>query len=324
MIPAQPVIDKEEYAEGFTAEAIDYLRETIFEPIQAILEQNDFTLADVTNAKDKARQSIDQALTNGTIWYAQGLFQGKFNASLSKQLRDAGAVKDKATGGYRLPIARMPIELRSVIGTSKQRAEKLHQELIKFLNEALRNVSKVGTGIDPTPALAKMRKDLDKQFKASLDITAQMNDGIRKVIEEQFTNNFNLAIKNIAEKELPKLRDAVERNAFAGYRSDRLARLLEVHYGMSKRRATFVARQETSLLVSKHRQERYTQAGVRKYRWSTSALDSRVRDDHRELHGRIFTWDAPPITDRRTGRKCHPGEDFGCRCVAIPIVEFED
>ena len=47
MIPAQPVIDKEEYAEGFTTEAIEYLRQIIFDPIQAILDQNNFTLADI-------------------------------------------------------------------------------------------------------------------------------------------------------------------------------------------------------------------------------------------------------------------------------------
>ena len=62
--------------------------------------------------------------------------------------------------------------------------------------------------------------------------------------------------------------------------------------------------------------ERYKSVGVQKYRWSTAG-DNRVRPEHKALNGKIFDWDNPPLS---TGGK-HPGEDFGCRCIAIPIVE---
>lgn len=79
-----------------------------------------------------------------------------------------------------------------------------------------------------------------------------------------------------------------------------------------------MARQETSLLTAKYRKLRYTDVGITKYRWSTSH-DDRVRKRHKELDGQVFDFEAPPIVNEKGDRK-NPGEDFGCRCQAIPII----
>ncbi|GAG93926.1 unnamed protein product, partial [marine sediment metagenome] len=71
--------------------------------------------------------------------------------------------------------------------------------------------------------------------------------------------------------------------------------------------------------VSEYKQQRYLDIGITKYEWSTSN-DERVRDDHKQLDGKIFSFKTPPVVDRRTGRRANPAEDFGCRCVAIPIL----
>jgi SPP1 gp7 family putative phage head morphogenesis protein len=46
------------------------------------------------------------------------------------------------------------------------------------------------------------------------------------------------------------------------------------------------------------------------YVWRTRE-DEKVRPSHAANDGVIFAWDAPPPTG-------HPGEDFGCRCIADP------
>ncbi|MCF4097305.1 phage minor head protein [Maritalea mediterranea] len=48
------------------------------------------------------------------------------------------------------------------------------------------------------------------------------------------------------------------------------------------------------------------------YIWTTRQ-DQKVRASHAANHGKIFAWDNPPPTG-------HPGEDFGCRCRAVPYV----
>lgn len=52
-----------------------------------------------------------------------------------------------------------------------------------------------------------------------------------------------------------------------------------------------------------------------RYVWRTRR-DERVRASHRANDGRIFDWDDPPATG-------HPGEDYGCRCRAVPYVRGE-
>ena len=81
-----------------------------------------------------------------------------------------------------------------------------------------------------------------------------------------------------------------------------------------------MARQETKLLVAEYRKNRFKQEGVTKYRWST-VLDGRERKLHRELNGKIFSWDNPPIIDERTGERGNPAEAYNCRCKAIPIID---
>ena len=48
------------------------------------------------------------------------------------------------------------------------------------------------------------------------------------------------------------------------------------------------------------------------YIWRTQG-DGKVRASHAANDGKIFAWDDPPPTG-------HPGEDYGCRCIAEPYV----
>ncbi|MFZ5930880.1 MAG: phage minor head protein [Pseudomonadota bacterium] len=67
------------------------------------------------------------------------------------------------------------------------------------------------------------------------------------------------------------------------------------------------ARGELSLKAAEHPSTHYV--------WRTRG-DGRVRATHAANNGRIFAWDYPPATG-------HPGEDYGCRCVAEPYVRGE-
>ena len=80
--------------------------------------------------------------------------------------------------------------------------------------------------------------------------------------------------------------------------------------------------------MTKYKQVRYQSAGVNQYKWKcvVGSPNHPVRPMHAELgkrsdKGELFTWDNPPIVDSKGDRK-NPGQDFGCRCVAIPVVTF--
>lgn len=69
--------------------------------------------------------------------------------------------------------------------------------------------------------------------------------------------------------------------------------------------------------AAKANERRQREAGVKRYTWRTKR-DGRVRQRHAELDDTIQLWSRPPVISK-DGRRGHPGEDYNCRCVAIPI-----
>jgi SPP1 gp7 family putative phage head morphogenesis protein len=60
-----------------------------------------------------------------------------------------------------------------------------------------------------------------------------------------------------------------------------------------------------------------TALGIERYKWVTRG-DGRVRQSHRRLSGTIQRWDRPPRIS--PGRRGHPGDDYNCRCIAVPVM----
>jgi SPP1 gp7 family putative phage head morphogenesis protein len=82
---------------------------------------------------------------------------------------------------------------------------------------------------------------------------------------------------------------------------------------VSESRAELIARDQTLKLAGKINMSRQTANGITHYTWSTS-LDERVREEHAALEGEVFAWNSPPEPG-------NPGDDFQCRCVAIPEID---
>lgn len=157
----------------------------------------------------------------------------------------------------------------------------------------------------------------------------------REMLEKWVADNVNL-ITSVKDASLEKMKEIVYTNFMEGKSTTSIIKRIQHQYGMDKRHARMIARDQTAKLnaaLTKHQQ---TDAGIVRYEWSTS-LDARVRagdkmgkgtidpmgDNHKRLEGKIFRWDAPPLVDRKRGRRCHPGEDYQCRCCALPIFDFD-
>ena len=110
-------------------------------------------------------------------------------------------------------------------------------------------------------------------------------------------------------------------------------KVLQSSFDVSASQAEFWSRDQTLKLYGDVNEARHKQAGVRRYEWATSD-DERVRgrpgglwahspSDHFILNHTIQSWDLAPIVDPRTGRRCHPGKDYQCRCTAYPHIEVD-
>ena len=93
-------------------------------------------------------------------------------------------------------------------------------------------------------------------------------------------------------------------------------------YGTTKAHSRLIARDQIGKLNSQITRHQQKKCGINKYIWRTAG-DGRVRDSHRELDRKVFDWDHPPVVDQKTGRRCHPGEDYQCRCIAAPVFNLD-
>lgn len=129
-------------------------------------------------------------------------------------------------------------------------------------------------------------------------------------------------ISTLPDELLGDMQSIVE-NGFLNGRSNRdIVKDIQTQFGVSRNKAKFYATDQLSKLNADITHQQQTECGVEEYVWSSSR-DQRVRERHAQLDGTKHRWDTPPIVDTKTGRRAHPGEDYRCRCVALPVFNIE-
>ena len=263
---------------------------------------------------------LERALTDGQVWYSESRIYGTFNASISKELKGMGATFDKRTKSWKLP-GMLPPRLQMAIAHAESESQKAVEAVIRTLDTV-----NVQDAIDQShlqeqygAAAWRMNDNFLDAVKA-ITVAPKFTEEQNKIIAREWAQNLELYIKDWADEAILDLRQKVQANTLRGQRAGNLVKTIQETQGVSKTKAKFLARQETSLLMSKMRETRFKDIGVVKYVW-TGTDDARERPDHKVLNGKVFTWDQPPITNRETGARNNPGEDFGCRCLAVPILE---
>lgn len=101
------------------------------------------------------------------------------------------------------------------------------------------------------------------------------------------------------------------------------------HYSYSK--AMTIARTETGKLNMAISKAQMEEAGIDKYEWSCM-MDERSRPSHEKMDGKICIWSNPNVVYNIKTKKTeprpqsavhlHPGDDYNCRCVALPWDEL--
>lgn len=298
-----------------------YFKDVLFDPLDAVLKEYNVR---ENEKRDDQHSALWAALMAGTVWYAHGVFSGTFNAAISRSLRSLGAVRRGAT--FALAVGDLPVVLRGAVATSGYHAQELHKAITALLDAMEPHIADAPTGITFANTVDTITQDLQEQFSESvssvegLPPASPVPEDLKLSLRDEMMGDTDLAAKNFTLEELTKLRATVSDNLSSGARPDQLSKVIAAEFGVAQRKARIIADSETSLLVSRFRQRRYQDLGSKSYRWETSH-DEKVRpthgesNNHRILDGRVFEWSSPPVVDSATGRRRHPGEDFGpCRC----------
>lgn len=169
-------------------------------------------------------------------------------------------------------------------------------------------------------SIREWKKVISKTLGIDLLTDYYSGDFYKKALRKWVSENVDL-IKTVPANSLGKMKDIVYSGYMSGKPTTDIVKEIQRQYGMDERHARLIARDQTAKLNAAITKRQQTDAGVRRYEWSDSG-DRRVRSSHRKLNGHIFSWDDPPETDG--GRRCHPGEDYQCRCCPLAVFDIDN
>lgn len=141
---------------------------------------------------------------------------------------------------------------------------------------------------------------------------------------ELFANQNAQLIKNMTDNEIERVSGIIQRGMQEGSSYESITNNIEKSFGITRRHAKLIARDQTSKLNGSLTKLRQQNAGISEYVWETSE-DERVRTDHRALQGKLCRWDDPTVYfnyssnkwEKRSkigGTLVHPSVDVNCRC----------
>lgn len=213
-----------------------------------------------------------------------------------------------------------------VRGAFRKIAEALEQKVEKFgLGDMIRKVSRITKGTS--------LRGWKKSVKATLGVDLMdgyYGDAFYEETIHRWVDENVMRIKSIPTESLGEMQEIMLNGIRRGKSVTALSKEIQKKFNTSKSHAKMIARDQVASLNAQLTKRQQQDAGCKYYRWSDSR-DGRVRDCHRALNGKVFSWDEPPEmwynTKSRgrvsTGRRCHPGEDIACRCIAIPVFDIE-
>jgi SPP1 gp7 family putative phage head morphogenesis protein len=310
---------KPSYYEPVADTILEFLYRQYYAPILEIIDKPAVKL----NASGNLSTAHIRAdIISGKIQYIGGVFSGQFDMRTSNELAHF-ATFDKRTKKWH---GRPPSDILA----SAIKAEAKRADITARMNEAIRRAE---VKLDEAIRSASFGSDLPlfamnddiKQDLHNIGVMPDIDERTAERLRKDYNDSQKMNVKGWAPEQVKRLRDMVEQYQTTGT-DESLRDMIQREYEVSANKAQFLARQETSLFFSKLSMNRAATTGVRRYRWSTSH-DELVRHDprgpnHKHLDGQVFDIDGEGgVVDLKTGRRAHAGEDFGCRCGKIWVLE---
>ena len=314
----KPIQNLTKYDNAIAKEIINFEWNWLYKPIFDVLKKNSI---------ENDNNIVFEALKSGNLYYQNGGFYsktGRFSNAIAKELEKLGARYSKYARSYRIAQDKLPNNLLWIIETTKAKtysdAVAISKIMINFiggLDEAIKNLKIADLA---EAMILNVQQRVYENFKANRieTITPKMSDAIARQFSEEYTDNLKFNIKKWLPEDIVKMREVVGQMAIKGESRISIRQYIENRFKVSQSKAKFLARNESKLAVTEYLKAKYQSEGSEEFIWYTSN-DERVRDDHKELNGKTFRYDNPPIIDKRTGRRGLPGEDYGCRCTFVPI-----
>lgn len=151
-------------------------------------------------------------------------------------------------------------------------------------------------------------------FSVKFQMTHPMNDAYQAVLHE----NVGL-IRSIPTQHLHDVEGLVMRSVQHGRSLGDLSEQLQDRFGVTKRRAALIARDQNNKATAVMNKIRKLGLGIDKSQWVHTTASKDPRESHEAMHGEIFDT-AEGCFDSEEGDFVQPGELINCGCVAMGII----
>lgn len=197
------------------------------------------------------------------------------------------------------------------------------QRAIKLLTKRwLRNFDLAAPKLAKYFAMAA-HKRTDQQLasilrKGGFSVRFQQSQAMKDVVQATTTENVGL-IKSIASQHLQEVEGLVMRSVSAGRDLGTLAKQLEKRYGVTKRRAALISKDQNNKATSAMSRVRFIENGITTAIWRHSGGGKVPRPTHVKNNGKTYDvtkgWYDPAVKEF-----IQPGQLISCGCVPIPVV----
>lgn len=158
-----------------------------------------------------------------------------------------------------------------------------------------------------------LRNALDTAgFTVEFKMTSTMNNALQATIAE----NVGL-IRSIPEKYFTEVEGMVMRSVARGRDLETLTDDLQKRYGITRRRAALIARDQNNKATSVMQAARQKTLGITQGVWRHSQAGKEPRPSHVKADGKVFDIDKGMYLD---GKWVMPGEEINCRCTWSPVI----
>lgn len=162
----------------------------------------------------------------------------------------------------------------------------------------------------------------DKAFQAAMreagfTVRFRHTQATQRAFDASLSGNVGL-IRSIGQQYLHRVEETVWRSVNSGYDVAQLSKELRKDFGVSERRAAFIARDQTNKAKAVIEKARRQELGITEAIWMHSHAGKEPRPSHVAANGKRFDVAKGMYLD---GKWVQPGEEINCRCSSRAVIK---
>lgn len=160
--------------------------------------------------------------------------------------------------------------------------------------------------------------------KAGFSVKFKPTKRVNDALEAQMMDNVNL-IKSIPQEYLDDVHGHVMRSVAQGRSLKQLTQDLQDSYGISKRRAAFIARDQNNKATAIIHKTQQEDAGITMARWVHTSASKKPRPEHQHWGDTKATYDIKEgMWSDVSGKYVWPGTEPNCGCTSMSIIPTDE